>query len=95
MSTTSEIPGDLKSLKREVAEMAESRKRARSTEEKDARRLAESETAAKAGSEDYDISDQLEIYLKEIEETARERPALTLLATFAIGIIVGHLFSRR
>ena len=34
-------------------------------------------------------------YIKEIEETAMERPALALLTTFALGIIVGHLFTRK
>lgn len=43
----------------------------------------------------HDLTSQLEKYIKEIEETAIERPALTLLTTFALGIIVGHLFTRK
>jgi hypothetical protein len=42
-----------------------------------------------------DITSQLETFIKEIEETAMEQPTLALLTTFALGIIVGHLFARK
>jgi hypothetical protein len=33
--------------------------------------------------------------VEELEEAARERPALALLAAFTVGVVVGQLFSRR
>jgi hypothetical protein len=42
-----------------------------------------------------DLTTDLERTVNEIEEAARERPALALLAAFTIGIVVGQLFSRR
>lgn len=42
-----------------------------------------------------DLAVQIESVVKELEEAARERPALALLAAFTIGIVVGQLFSRR
>jgi ElaB/YqjD/DUF883 family membrane-anchored ribosome-binding protein len=42
-----------------------------------------------------DIASHLESAGKEIEEAAKERPVLALLAAFTIGIVVGHLLSRR
>ena len=42
-----------------------------------------------------DLTTDLERTVNEIEEAARERPALALLAAFTIGIVVGHLLARR
>jgi len=42
-----------------------------------------------------DLEDQLESVVQKIEEVARERPVLTLLAVFTTGVIVGHVLSRR
>ena len=43
----------------------------------------------------HDLAVQIEHVLKDMEEAATERPALALLSAFALGIIVGQLFSRR
>lgn len=43
----------------------------------------------------HDLAAQIEHVLKDMEEAATERPALALLSAFALGIIVGQLFSRR
>ncbi len=40
-------------------------------------------------------ADQLAGALKQLEDTAREHPALVLLAAFTTGVVVGNLFSRR
>ena len=40
-------------------------------------------------------ADQLAGALKQFEDTAREHPALVLLAAFTTGVVVGNLFSRR
>ena len=36
-----------------------------------------------------------QVPLKQLEDTAREHPALVLLAAFTTGVVVGNLFSRR
>ena len=41
------------------------------------------------------LSDKLGSLLEELEETAREHPALALLAAFSLGVIAGQLFSRK
>ena len=40
-------------------------------------------------------ADQLAGALKQLEDTAREHPALVLLAAFTTGVVLGNLFSRR
>ena len=40
-------------------------------------------------------ADQLAGAVKQFEDTAREHPALALLAAFTTGVVVGNLFSRR
>lgn len=94
---------ELSTLKSEVAELNESRKLADKVGAEQAESKKCADTAAETdraeacseGSSERAIVDQLEEYLSEIEEAARERPALALLATFAAGVIVGHLFSRK
>jgi hypothetical protein len=41
------------------------------------------------------FADQLASAVKQLEDTAREHPALTLLAAFTTGVAVGNLFSRK
>ncbi|MCB1730638.1 MAG: hypothetical protein KDI21_09190 [Halieaceae bacterium] len=41
------------------------------------------------------LGDQLGNLLEELEESARDHPALALLAAFSLGVIVGQLFSRK
>lgn len=41
------------------------------------------------------LSDQVETIFGEIGEVSRERPLLALVSAFALGVLVGHLFSRR
>jgi hypothetical protein len=42
-----------------------------------------------------ELSDNLEYAVQEIEEAAREQPALTALVAFTLGLVVGQLISRR
>jgi len=51
--------------------------------------VSESEAA------DRDLAVQIENVVIELEDAARERPALALLTAFMIGIVVGQLFARR
>jgi hypothetical protein len=108
MSDVSAKSDDLKTLQREAAELQESRKRKGSTKtgkpqespqtgtSKDTeKKPVDTPTSVSSEGENRDISDQLEMYLRELEETALERPVLALLATFSLGVIVGHLFTRK
>jgi len=42
-----------------------------------------------------DLAAQIETAAKEIDEAAREHPAMALLAAVTIGIIVGHILTHR
>ena len=42
-----------------------------------------------------ELSDNIEKAVQEIEDAAREQPALTALVAFTLGLAVGQLFSRR
>jgi ElaB/YqjD/DUF883 family membrane-anchored ribosome-binding protein len=103
MSDATGIMDELSTLKQEVAELNESRKLAAKVEAEESKhkKLADpvaEASKAEAGSQEiaeHEIVGQLEKYLKEIEEVARERPALALLTAFAIGVVVGQLFSRK
>ncbi len=108
MSHASKDSDDLKTLQREAAELRESRKRAGfptngEGDQHPGRDPAGAEGQDSGSSDETvppesglgDLADHMEIYLKEIEEAALERPTLALLATFALGVFVGHLFTRR
>lgn len=45
--------------------------------------------------EDLDLNVDFNGILKDMEDAARERPVLALLAAFSLGIVVGQMFSRR
>jgi ElaB/YqjD/DUF883 family membrane-anchored ribosome-binding protein len=40
-------------------------------------------------------ADQLAGAVKQLEEAAREHPALALIAAFTTGVVIGNLFSRK
>ena len=40
-------------------------------------------------------ADQLAGAVKQLEDTAREHPALALIAAFTTGVVIGNLFSRK
>ncbi len=42
-----------------------------------------------------EIADQFEGVVKQLEEAARERPALALLAAFTTGVVVGYILTRK
>ena len=41
------------------------------------------------------LSGQVETIFGEIGEASRERPVLALVSAFAVGVLVGHIFSKR
>jgi ElaB/YqjD/DUF883 family membrane-anchored ribosome-binding protein len=75
-------------------------KKSRSGEDRNAEKppvhgSADEDQASELDKNVQDIASHLESAVKEIEEAAKERPMLALLAAFTIGIVVGHLLSRR
>lgn len=106
MSDAQSTMDELSTLRREVAELKERRKftgKVEADEADEAEKKPLTDPVAEDGkdevgsgeTDEHDIVEQLEKYLKEIEEAARERPALVLLATFAVGVVVGQIFSRK
>jgi hypothetical protein len=59
------------------------------SEESDESLLSESEEVVPK------LVDQVETIFGEIGEASRERPALALVSAFAVGILIGHIFSKR
>lgn len=94
---------ELEILQRETEEMVAKRHkvdraRQESTDEGEAESippLQKGETSGGDGFAAGELSGQLEMYLKEMEEAARERPALALLAALGLGILIGQLMSRK
>ena len=43
----------------------------------------------------HKLVDQVETIFGEISKASRERPALALVSAFAVGILIGHIFSKR
>ena len=41
------------------------------------------------------LTSQVETIFGEIGEASRERPVLALVSAFAVGVLVGHIFSKR
>lgn len=103
MSDATDTMDEISALKHEVAELNDNRKLAAKVEEKESEHNQVADTVAEAGKAEAgsqeiaedDIVGRLEKDLKGLEEIARERPALALLTAFAIGVVVGQLFSRK
>ena len=108
MNNASATKDELKILQREAAQLEERRKQIRANKVEETGRVLESDSEKIIEHEDidkeavsqsekgfHDIAGHLEMYLKEIEDVAIERPALALLAAFAVGVIVGQLYSRK
>ena len=56
---------------------------------------AEEAPVLEAEGTDPHYADQLAGAVKQLEEAAREHPALALIAAFTTGVVIGNLFSRR
>jgi len=108
MSNATANSDEMKTLKREAAELQERRQQndqiagdgaeqqeQSDPEEKMDQGVSPTREADQPDNGAPDLVQQLELYLNDIEETALERPTLALLTTFALGVIVGHLFTRR
>jgi hypothetical protein len=53
------------------------------------------EATPESGTTLEDLNVDFNGILKDMEDAARERPVLALLAAFSLGIVVGQVFSRR
>ncbi|MFT5731152.1 MAG: hypothetical protein ACI8PB_005347 [Desulforhopalus sp.] len=105
MSIANELTGDMQTLQREVAELKEYKRQkeletedqvALSDERTDSTESEEALPGSDIGdSEIQNISDQIETFLQNVGEIELERPALTLVAVFTLGAVIGHLLSRR
>ncbi len=100
MINVSSDADDLKTLQREADELRESRGKKKSTGECDSqpRQDHEEELCEKESSAEsvlFDLSDQVELYLNETEETVQKHPMISLAAAFVLGVVIGQLFSRR
>ena len=108
MSNATANSDELKTLKQEAAELQERRQQNDQIASESAEQQEQSDPGEKMDQEVSptpeadqpdngvpDLVQQLEMYINEIEETALERPALALLTTFALGVIVGHLFTQK
>lgn len=100
MINVSSDADDLKTLQREADELRKSREKTISTGESDSQPQQEHEEEqcekeSSAESVLLELSDQVELYLKETEETVQEHPMISLVTAFVLGVVVGQLFSRR
>ena len=43
----------------------------------------------------HKLTGQVETIFGEIGEASRERPVLALVSAFAVGVLIGHIFSKR
>jgi len=97
---------ELKILQREVEELQNSKKTSTVKGNKDLENekkgdrkpgldTATAEKNSEFGKSLHELTTYVEGFALEIEDVAKERPALAILGAFALGIIVGHLFSRK
>ena len=75
-------------------------KKSETTQESEAAKPQEQEAAVEEQALEtekavQDIADQWESVVNKIEDAARKRPVLALLAAFTTGVVVGHILSRR
>jgi ElaB/YqjD/DUF883 family membrane-anchored ribosome-binding protein len=97
---------ELKILKREVEELQNNKKTTIVKSNKDFENekkgnrkpgldSATAEKNSEFGKSLHELTTYVEGFALEIEDFAKERPTLAILGAFALGIIVGHLFSRK
>jgi len=111
MTTSTHDVDALKRMQSDAENLRAGRKRKRSTqtpadddasgtgeEPNTTETQAETTGEAQALESETDVqhyADHLAGAVKQLEDAAREHPALALLAAFTTGIVVGNLFSRR
>jgi hypothetical protein len=109
MAHTNDEIDELNSLKHAASERRT--KRANSASEKRAASNKKAAPTPPAGTEEDDgqspppaseseelvdkLAGQVETIFSEIGEASRERPVLALVSAFAVGVLIGHIFSKR
>ncbi len=86
--STSDVQEELKQLRKEVATLSAARKKKTSS----APQADEDVPAAtEAGETENAFKGQIEELIKLLQEEIRDMPAVTTLAVFALGILMGRL----
>lgn len=93
MPDAGKAESDVERLQQEAAELRTARRSRRSAPAAEERRPEAREPETEQTLQD--LAALLEGATKEIEEAARQYPALALLAAFTAGIAIGHLLGRR
>jgi hypothetical protein len=84
---------ELKTMKSRAADLREKRKQRLSTATSGGERHVKK--APKTDKAVLGLDDHLEVILKKIEEAARERPGVAMLAAFTLGLVINRLLSRK
>jgi hypothetical protein len=109
MAHTNDEIDELNSLKHAASERRGKRANAASKEKAAPNKKAGPTPSTQTGEEDVQspppaseseelfdkLSGQVETIFGEIGEASRERPVLALVSAFAVGVLVGHIFSKR
>ena len=85
--STSDVQEELKQLRKEVAALSAERKQKKSstTAEDD-----DAPTDTKQGETEHAIKGQIEELIKLLQDEIRDMPAVTTLAVFVLGILMGR-----
>lgn len=86
--STSDVQRELEQLRKEVAALAVARKQKKSPA---TRGDDDSPTDAEHGETEHAVKGQIEELIKLVQDEIRDMPAVTTLAVFALGILVGRL----
>ncbi len=97
---------ELRILQQEVEELQNSKKKSTAKGHKDLENEQQedrqygfdgttAEQMHEAGNSLHDFATNIEGFVLEIEDAAKERPALVILGAFALGIIAGRLLFRK
>ena len=84
----SDVRAELDQLRKEVAALSAARKQKRSATPE-----SSDETASEPerGESEHVIKDQIEELIKLLQDEIRDMPAVTALAVFALGVLMGRL----
>ena len=86
--STSDVHEELKQLRKEVATLSAARKQKESPTTRD---MDESSTEPQGGDNEHAIKGQFEELVTLLQDEIRDMPAVTTLAVFALGVLMGRL----
>ncbi len=85
--STSDVQEELKQLRKEVAALSAARKQKDSPT---TREVDDAPTDTEQGETEHAIKRQIEELIKLLQDEIRDMPAVTTLAVFALGILMGR-----